>query len=272
MLFGGHLEFFKYQACGNDYVYIDCFEKNIENPRELAKKVSNRNFGIGSDGLILIMPSEKADAKMRIFNSDGSEAEMCGNGIRCVGKYIFDNKKNSQKNIARIETLAGTRTLELIESSEKISKIKVHMGSPEFLNSFFIDEITDISNESGIYLSIGNPHFVIFCECYIDKIDIENIGKKIQNSRYFKNGVNIEFVNIKSKNNIKIRVFERGSCETLACGTGACAAAVSAISKKYCNEKITVDLEGGKLEVEFNDNSVYMTGEAIKVFKGEYYD
>jgi diaminopimelate epimerase len=267
------LEFFKYQACGNDYVYIDCFEKNVENPSELARKVSDRHFGVGSDGLILILPSLKADAKMRIFNADGSEAEMCGNGIRCVGKYIFDNKRNLQENIAKIETMAGVKTLELIESSEKTSKIKVHMGSTEFIDNFYLEEIPkNISNESGIYLSIGNPHFVIFCEDDINEIDIENIGKKVQKSRRFKNGVNVEFVEIESKDNIKIRVFERGSGETLACGTGACAAAVSAISKKYCNEKVTANLKGGKLEIEFDDNEVYMTGEAVKVFKGEYYD
>jgi diaminopimelate epimerase len=223
------------------------------------------------------LPSLKADAKMRIFNADGSEAEMCGNGIRCVGKYIFDNKKNSQKNIAKIETLAGIKILELIESSEKTSKIKVHMGSPEFIDNFYLEEIPkNISNENGIYISVGNPHFVIFCKDNIDinKIDIENIGKKIQNSRYFKNGVNIEFVEIKSKNNIKIRVFERGSGETLACGTGACASAFAAILQKYCDEKqkIIVNLKGGKLEIEFINNKIYMTGEAVKVFKGEYYD
>ncbi|MBO6126391.1 MAG: diaminopimelate epimerase [Clostridia bacterium] len=277
MLLGDNLEFFKYQACGNDYVYIDCFDRNISNPDELAKKISDRNFGVGSDGIILIMPPSNinSDAKMRIFNSDGSEAEMCGNGIRCVGKYVFDNKKNSQKNIARIETLAGIKILELIESSEKISKIKVSMGTPEFLGNFYLEEIKNISKKNGIYISVGNPHFVIFCENIdINKINIENIGKKIQNSRYFKNGVNIEFVEIKSKNNIKIRVFERGSGETLACGTGACASAFAAILQKYCDEKqkIIVNLKGGKLEIEFINNKIYMTGEAVKVFKGEYYD
>lgn len=270
------MKFFKYQGCGNDYVYIDCLDQNIEieNPNELAKKISDRNFGVGSDGLILILPSSSlADAKMRIFNSDGSEAEMCGNGIRCVAKYIFDNKKSFNENITKIETLAGIKILELISYKNKVSKIKVNMGHPEFLNSFFLDKRTfkDISHNCGTYISMGNPHFVVLCE-NIDFFDIKNISRKIQNLPYFKNGVNVDFVKIESQYSIKVRVFERGSGETLSCGTGACAAAVAAISNGFISsDKLIVKLKGGELLVEYTDDLVYMTGDATLVFEGEYY-
>ena len=269
------MKFFKYQDCGNDYVYIDCLDQNIEieNPNELAKKISDRHFGVGSDGLILILPSSIADAKMRIFNSDGSEAEMCGNGIRCVAKYIFDNKKSFDESIARIETLAGIKILELISHNDKISRIKVNMGYPEFLNSFYLDEnkFKDISHNSAIHISMGNPHLVLLCE-NIDFFDIKNISSKIQNLSCFKDGINIDFAQIESQDSIKVRVFERGSGETLSCGTGACAAAVAAMSSGFMNtNELIVKLKGGELLVEYTDDLVYMTGDANLVFEGEYY-
>ena len=263
------MRFFKYQACGNDYVYLDCFDKIVENPRDLAIKISNRNFGIGSDGLILILSSDLADAKMRIFNADGSEAKMCGNGIRCVGKYLFDERKIG-KNDIKIDTLSGMRYLKVLKSSEKISEIRVNMGVPEIFERFFIEKIQEISSKKVTYLSVGNSHCVVFCD-EIDKINIKDIGEQIQNLGIFKDGVNVEFVKVKSRNNIDVRVFERGSGETLACGTGACASVVSAIINGLCDNKVNVNLLGGNLLVEYIDGCIYMTGEAVKTFEGEYY-
>jgi len=260
------LKFFKYQGCGNDYVYIDCFENKIENPENLSKKVSNRNFGIGSDGLILILPSKIADAKMRIFNSDGSEAKMCGNGIRCVAKYLADNKFFSKK-IINIETLSGIKQTEIIESENKISKIKVNMGNPQFIRDLNFE---DFSNQKFIYVSMGNPHCAVFCP-EINSIDLYKIGTDIQNKKIFTEGVNVEFVKVNSKNDIDVRVLERGSGETLACGTGACASAVAANYLGLCGKNVFVHLLGGDILVEYEKDTVFMTGNAVKVFEGEYY-
>ena len=258
------MKFFKYQGCGNDYVYVDCFRNKIDNPEELSKKVSNRNFGIGSDGLVLILPSENADAKMRIFNSDGSEAKMCGNGIRCVAKYIVDNKNYSKKKLT-IETLSGIKKIEIIESGNMVSKVKVDMGSPESIRSL---EFKEILKERCIYVSMGNPHCVVFCS-EINSIDLTGPGNKIQSC--FKDGINVEFVKIESKNKINVRVLERGSGETLACGTGACASVVAANYLGLCDNNVTVHLRGGDILIEYENNTVFMTGEAVKVFEGEYY-
>ena len=269
------MEFFKYQGCGNDYIYIDCFNKNIENPNEFAKKISDRNFGVGSDGLILMLPSSEADAQMRIFNADGSEAEMCGNGIRCMAKYIFDNKKNSQENIVTIETLSGIRTLELIDHNEKVSRFRVNMGTPMFLDSFFLEKdvcsiCQNISDKPCNYISMGNSHLILFCP-NIDFFNIKSISENLQSLPHFMKGININFVEIESYNSIRLRVFERGSGETLSCGTGACASAAAAVLNGFCNNKLIVKFRGGRLLIEYIDNLVYMTGDATFVFKGEYY-
>ena len=265
------MKFFKYQACGNDYVYIDCFEQIVENPEDLAKKISNRNFGVGSDGLILILPSKIADAKMRIFNSDGSEAKMCGNGIRCVGKYLSDEKENlKEKNILKIETISGVKNLEILEKSEKISKIKVDMGSPKLINYLSMDFLKNVTDKRIAYVSVGNPHCVVFCK-EINLLDVNSLGSRIQNLDEFEDGVNVEFVKINSRNDVDIRIFERGSGETLACGTGACASVFASVLENFCDGKVNVNLRGGNLLIEYIYGNVYMTGESIKVFEGEYY-
>ena len=259
------MRFFKYQGCGNDYVYVDCFENEIKNPENLSKKVSNRNFGIGSDGLILILPSKIADAKMRIFNSDGSEAKMCGNGIRCVAKYLFDNKIFSRK-VINIETLSGIKETEIVESENNLSKVKVDMGSPELIRELSFEEF---HNQKCIYVSMGNPHCVVFC-AEIESIDIHK-GSIIQSKKVFTDGANVEFVKVNSKNDISVRVLERGSGETLACGTGSCASVIAANYLGLCDKKVTVHLLGGDILVEYKKSTVFMTGNAVKVFEGEYY-
>ncbi len=261
------MKFFKYHACGNDYIYIDCFENKIDNPSDLSIKLSNRHFGIGSDGLILVSPSDCADANMRIFNADGSEAKMCGNGIRCVSKYLFDKKM--LKNTMKIDTLSGIKNVEIVESNGKISQVKVDMGNYSVWKGHKeLDKITEsISSMEPVYVSVGNPHCVIICDDL--NIDIREIGSKIQ--KCFNNGINVEFVKINSRENIDIRVFERGSGETLACGTGACASCIACNYMELCDKKLNVHLLGGNILVECSGDSVFMTGEAVEVFKGEIY-
>lgn len=260
-----NLEFFKYHACGNDYIYIDCFENKVDNPSELSKELSKRHFGIGSDGLVLILPSDCADAKMRIFNADGSEAKMCGNGIRCVSKYLFDRK--IPKNKMTIDTLSGIKNVEIVESNKKISQVRVDMGDYSVWKGR--KELDNIVNSSidPIYVSVGNPHCVIIC----DNLDmnVQEIGSKIQ--KCFNDGINVEFVKVNSREDINVRVFERGSGETLACGTGSCASSIACNYLGLCDKKVTVHLLGGTILVECSDKSVFMTGEAVEVFKGEFY-
>lgn len=274
------MKFFKYHGYGNDYIYIDCFENSINNPSKISKKLSRRRFGIGSDGLILICPSKIADAKMRIFNSDGSEGKMCGNGIRCVAKYLFDERKIGKKNI-KIETLSGIKYSEIIESGGKVSKVKINMGVPEFRADkipacFCTEKIIDfpfriLNKEFKITcLSVGNPHCVIFTE-EIKNFPVAVFGKAVQDCGKFPEGVNAEFVKINDKNDLSVRVWERGSGETLACGTGACASAaasvINGISDK--SKQIIVNLPGGTIRVDYS-NFIFMTGEAVKVYEGEF--
>ena len=228
------MKFTKMQGCGNDYVYINCFEQTVQNPTELAKKMSNRNFGVGSDGLILVMPSQVADCKMRMFNSDGSESEMCGNGIRCVGKFVHD-KNIVKKDIITVETLAGIKTLQFFkDENNMVLDVKVNMGEPIFK----ADLIPVISEEKDLVknlkltvldktftftcLSMGNPHAVTFVDD-VDNFDVDKYGSILENHPTFPKKANIEFVQIINKNHLKMRVFERGSGETFACGTGTCA-------------------------------------------------
>ena len=275
------LKFTKMHGLGNDYVYMDAINQKIENRKELARIVSDRHFGIGADGLILICPSKIADFKMQMFNSDGSEAEMCGNGIRCVGKFVYD-KKLTDKNIITIETLAGIKTLEMTVENEKISKVKVDMGEPIFIPEKIPvkSEETPVKNlkikaedKEFIFtcVSMGNPHSVTFIRQDIDNFDILKYGKLIEVNEAFPSRTNVEFINIIDDKTLKMRVWERGSGETLACGTGACAAAVSAVLNGYTSRKVTVKLLGGNLEIEWDekDNHVYMTGSATEVFEGK---
>ena len=274
------IKFTKMHGLGNDYVYMDAIHQNIENESLLAQFVSNRNFGIGSDGLILICKSDIADFKMRMFNSDGSEAEMCGNGIRCVGKFVYD-KGMTDKTEVRIETLAGIKVLNFNIKEGNVESVRVDMGEPilEPKNIPVISEekivknlkIKAIDKEFRFTaVSMGNPHAITLVED-VKSFDVKKYGEIIEIDSKFPNKTNVEFIEILDKDNIKMRVWERGAGETLACGTGACASVVACILNNLTNSKVKVELLGGFLEIEWNqeDNHVYMTGPAVTVFEGE---
>lgn len=273
------LKFTKMHGCGNDYIYFNCFNQVINNPGALSVKLSDRRYGIGGDGIILICPSRVADAKMRMFNLDGSEGKMCGNGIRCVGKYLYDNNIAKKSEIS-VETLSGIKTLKIAENNGKSELLTVNMGKPQLaaekipvnlsLNKIIDYEATFGGKNYNITcVSMGNPHCVVFCNG-INSIDIEKIGPAFENSELFPEKVNTEFVEIVGKNVLNMRVWERGSGETLACGTGASAAVVAAVLNGFCakNEDVTVNLKGGFLTINYTDDAVYMTGGAEKVFEG----
>lgn len=274
------IKFTKMHGLGNDYVYIDAIHQKIQNISSLAQFVSNRNFGIGSDGLILICESKNADFKMRMFNSDGSEAEMCGNGIRCVGKFVYD-KGLTDKTTVKIETLAGIKTLKLNTKEGKVETVKVDMGEP-ILKPELIpvkaqeEPVKNVKIEvegkefKFTCVSMGNPHAITIVENVKD-FEVEKYGKVIEIDETFPKRTNVEFVEIMDKEHIKMRVWERGSGETLACGTGACATAVACYLNNLTNRHVFVELLGGTLEIEWNekDNHVYMTGPAVTVFEGE---
>ncbi|GMO33845.1 MAG: diaminopimelate epimerase [Candidatus Azobacteroides pseudotrichonymphae] len=275
------MKFTKMHGAGNDYIYIDCFKEKIDCPEELAIRLSDRHKGIGSDGLVLIMPSDKCNFRMRMFNSDGSEAQMCGNAIRCVGKYVYDNGYTRKLNIT-IETLAGAKQLELFPTNDKIRKVKVNMGKPILLakdipviweKEKLIYETIDFSSEQWILtaVSMGNPHVVIFVE-KVSRLDVKRIGKEIEHHPMFPEKINVDFVEILSLYHAKMRVWERGSGETQACGTGACAALVASVLNGKLNRKATVSLLGGDLELEWDEKTehVFMTGDASLVFIGEF--
>lgn len=267
-------------GAGNDYVYIDCFREKIENPEKIAVWVSDRHKGIGSDGLVLIMPSETCDFRMRMFNMDGSEAQMCGNASRCVGKYVYDEGYTDKEQIT-LETKAGVKVLDLFPVNGKVEKVKVDMGEPIlrsreipvlWKDENVINQVIDFHPEKYAItcVSMGNPHAVIFMEG-IDKLELEKIGKKIENHPMFPEKVNVEFIEVLSPSHAKMRVWERGSGETLACGTGACASLVAAVLNDKLNRKATISLLGGDLELEWieENNHVLMTGPATTVFQGE---
>ena len=276
------LEFTKMTGLGNDYIYINCMDgTSIKNIPELAKKLSDRHFGIGADGLILIEnPTiDNADYKMRVFNSDGSEAEMCGNGIRCVAKFIHDKKINNNDKLS-IETLAGIKKVKIIENNNnECNGVIVDMGEPVFQDknipydvyeAFNKDLDLEVNGENMRFtvLSMGNPHAITFVQ-NLDDMQIEKYGPKVENNPIFPNRTNVEFVEIIDKNNIKVRVWERGVGETYACGTGACAAMVASGLNGYTDENVTVNLPGGKLKIEWGkDNHIYMEGPATTVYEG----
>lgn len=274
------MKFTKMQGLGNDYVYVNCFKETIENPPEMAKKVSNRNFGIGSDGLIMINPSDVADFEMEMYNADGSRSEMCGNGIRCVGKYVYDYGLTEKEHIS-VETLAGIKYLDLTVEDGKVKLVKVDMGSPELVpenipivadGNRVIDEPINVNGTeyrmTGV--SMGNPHAVVYVED-VKGLDIEKIGPAFENHERFPNRVNTEFVKVLDQNTVEMRVWERGSGETMACGTGACAVAVACILNGLTEDKVTVKLLGGDLQIEWDKEAdkVYMTGPAEVSFDGE---
>ena len=272
------MKFTKMHGLGNDYIYIDCTDNKykIETPKELSKKLSDRHFGIGSDGLILIKNSDNCDFKMQMFNADGSEAEMCGNGIRCVGKYVYDFGLTNKTEIT-IETKAGVKDLKLNVENNRVKTVTVDMGEP-ILNK---EEIPFISDSKFVELkvldrefvftpvSMGNPHAITFIK-ELDTFDIDKYGKIVESDSHFPNKTNVEFIEIIDKNNIKMRVYERGTGETLACGTGASASVVAAYLNNLTDRTVNVKLLGGSLNINYNeDGHVYMTGEATTVFNGE---
>lgn len=274
------LRFTKMQGAGNDYIYIDGFSQKIENPSDLALKLSNRHFGIGSDGLVLILPSDTCDFRMQMFNSDGSEAEMCGNASRCVGKYVYDNGLSTKKEIT-LETKSGVKYITLLDGDAKSRKVTVDMGEPILAPALIpvniqeepvLNHALDVDGKVwGIScVSMGNPHAVIFMTGIKD-LDLPVMGPKFEKHPVFPRKTNTEFIEVVDRNTLNMRVWERGAGETLACGTGACAAAVAAVLNNHCDRNIIVHLLGGDLEIEWNssNNHVYMTGEAVTVFEGE---
>lgn len=277
------LKFTKMHGIGNDYIYINAIEQKIEDPNALAIKLSDRHFSVGGDGVILICESDVADAKMRMFNADGSEGKMCGNGIRCVGKYVYDNLlEDKSRDTITIETLSGIKTLEITAVNGKAELIKVDMGKAE-LKAEAIPVIYDgcekviakpltvnDTEHSVTCVSMGNPHCVIFTDD-VDSLDLEKIGPHFEHHKAFPERINTEFVKVIDENTLQMRVWERGSGETWACGTGACATAVAAVENGYCKkgEDITVHLRGGDLIIKYTDDTVFMTGPATKVFDGE---
>ena len=276
------MKFTKMHGAGNDYVYVDCFQEKVENPAETAIKVSNRNFGIGSDGLILILPSDKADVRMRMFNADGSESEMCGNGIRCVAKYAFDHGIVTKREITA-ETGAGILTLQLFTGGDsKVDKVRVNMGKPR-LTRAEIPMLGDPQDGQVVSLplnilhdtfqittvSMGNPHCVIFVE-NVEQFQVEKYGPLIENHHMFPRRTNVEFVQIISRSEVRQRTWERGAGETLACGTGASAVCVAGALNGLTDKRILNHLSGGDLELEWaDDGHLYMTGPATEVFSGE---
>jgi len=288
------MKFTKMHGIGNDYVFVDCFHERLNNPAKIAREISDRHFGVGSDGLILICPSKKADAKMRIFNADGSEAEMCGNGIRCVAKFVYEHKlakpggpvvmgdNTKYPASLKIETKAGILTIGLLLRNKKVQISCVNMGEPRFRPK---DIPVNLTGErviehpveiQGLRLlmtcvSMGNPHAVFFSD-EVEEIELERLGPAIENYELFPNRTNVHFVEIKSQSEFNMRTWERGSGVTEACGTGACACGVAAALTGRCGRICTAHLPGGELKTTWSqeDNCVYMAGRAIEVFDGRW--
>lgn len=273
------LKFTKMHGCGNDYIYFNSLKEELANPERLSITLSDRHFGIGGDGIVMICKSDIADTKMRMFNIDGSEGKMCGNAIRCVGKYLYDNKIINKEEIL-IDTLSGIKKLRLYTKDNLVDSVQVDMGRAEFTPSKIpvaldgdriINQETIIGNEPYriTCVSMGNPHCVVFLED-IETIKIEELGPMFEHAPIFPERVNTEFVKVINENTLEMRVWERGSGETLACGTGACAAAVAAVENGFCKkgEDIKVKLLGGELIINYTNDSVFMTGSAKKVFEG----
>jgi diaminopimelate epimerase len=274
------VKFTKMHGIGNDYVYVDGFSEQVENPSKVAEQVADRHFGIGGDGLILILPSETADVRMQMFNADGSEGEMCGNGIRCVGKYAWEHGL-ARENPLRVETDAGIKTLELEVSNGKVQSVDVDMGEPildparipvRFDASTVIDARLEVGGEVHrvTCISMGNPHCVLFVDD-VDELDLATIGPRFEHHARFPKRINTEFVQVLSPREVKMRVWERGSGETAACGTGACAAAVAAALTRRTERRVRVHLLGGDLDIVWrSDDHVSMRGEAVEVYTGEF--
>ncbi len=274
------MKFTKMHGCGNDYIYVNCLEEKVPNPVEAAKKLSDRHFGIGSDGLILIHPSDKADFRMEMYNADGSESAMCGNGVRCIAKYVYDYGLTDKTKV-ELETKAGIKYLDLKVENGKVSMVTVDMGEPILVprdipvasdKERVIAEPITVGGTDYEFtaVSMGNPHAVVFVED-TESIDIEEIGPKFEFHEMFPERVNTEFIQIVDKKRINMRVWERGTGETLACGTGACASVVACVLNGLTDNEVFVHLLGGDLLVKYDQkqNKVFMTGPAVTVFDGE---
>jgi diaminopimelate epimerase len=274
------VRFWKYQGCGNDYIYVDCFNHSMpHDPVGLARAISDRHFGVGSDGLILICPSDKADARMRMFNADGSESEMCGNGIRCVAKYVYDHGL-VRKPTLTVETGRGVLTLELEVSGGSVRQVRVDMGEPIFEAARIPTTLPGNPPKEvplpayGLRVtcvSMGNPHCVTFVDCLTDEL-VLGVGPKVEKAPAFPRRTNVEFVQVNRPDDVNVRVWERGSGETLACGTGASAVAVACALTGRTQRQIVAHLPGGDLRLYWSetDNHVYMTGPAVEVFSGDW--
>lgn len=274
------MKFTKMHGCGNDYVYINCFEETVKNPEEAAKIVSDRHYGIGSDGLILICPSDKADFRMAMYNLDGSEGKMCGNGVRCIAKYVYDHHLTDKTRIS-LETLGGIKYLDLNIKNGKVETVVVDMGEPVLTPE---DIPVAVSSDRAVNIplevdgkvwymtciSMGNPHAVVFVDNTKD-LDLEKIGPKFEKHPIFPEQVNTEFVHVIDRHTVDMRVWERGSGETLACGTGACATAMACILNHMTDDEVLIHLLGGDLLIRYDreTNHIFMTGPAAEVFSGE---
>ncbi len=273
------LKFTKMHGCGNNYLYFNCFEQPIDHPEELSIALSDQHFGVGSDGIILICPSDTADAKMRIFNADGSEGKMCGNGIRCVGKYLYDNGIARKPEI-KIDTLSGIKALQMEVVDGTAVGATVNMGKailtpseiPVRIDGERAVDVPIVVNgiqQRVTCVSMGNPHCIVFVDD-VDSLDLSAIGPGFEHHELFPERINTEFIRVIDDHTLQMRVWERGSGETWACGTGACASAVAAVLNGYCpmNEDITLHLRGGDLRIRYTEQAVYMTGPATTVFEG----
>lgn len=273
--------FTKMHGISNDYVYVNGFKESVANPSDVAVKVSDRHTGIGSDGLVLILPSDSCDFRMRMFNSDGSEAEMCGNASRCVGKYVYDNGLTDKTRVS-LETKAGVKILNLhLGTDGKVNTVTVDMGEP-VLTPRLVPVVSNLPQVVGqpiqvlgtdyrfTAVSMGNPHAVVFLDESVENFPLEKVGPSFENHGFFPNRTNTEFVNVIDRQTLRMRVWERGAGETMACGTGACATAVAAILNGFTERKVTVRLNGGDLLIEWDEvsNHVFMTGGATTVFSG----
>ena len=274
------MKFTKMQGIGNDYVYVNCFEETVADPERVSEIISDRHFGIGADGLVLIMPSDKADFRMRMFNADGSEGNMCGNATRCIGKFVYDNHLTDKTNIT-LETRSGIKKLTLYPENGKVKTVLVDMGKAVLKpadipmnvsgDTFINKPITVDGKEVFITaVSMGNPHAVTYVDD-VDSLELEKIGPSFENHPLFPERVNTEFIKILDESTMQMRVWERGSGETWACGTGACAAVIAAVENGYCSkdEDITLKVKGGDLIVNYSDNGVTLTGDCNLVYKGE---
>ena len=263
------MKFTKMQGIGNDYIYVNCFEETVEHPEETARRISDRHFGVGSDGLVLICPDPEADFRMRMFNADGSESEMCGNATRCIGKYVFDRSLTKKTEVS-LMTGAGLKMLKLNVEDGEVASVRVDMGAPEVQG---IGETIRAKDREFTFtrVSMGNPHAVIFQD-EVENFDVEGYGKVIEHAPVFPNRTNTEFAKILGRDRIRMRVWERGAGETLACGTGACATLVAAAVNGLTDRKATLDLNGGSLLIEWDEATghVFQEGPAAFVFDGEW--